>query len=153
MQRLPRPDWLPSWLQELGDEASVNPVSTAVWAGGPAKPYLSSVGKFLDDLLDAVFNPSAKGTGLPQRLRLTNWDARSGHVQLHPASRPKTTPIGPAQFEATPAQLDELIAGGAIDLEQPPARAVSDIQSRIRQVLDAANPELKDDAVRRHLRK
>lgn len=135
-------------LAQLIDELSVNPSSTAVWSGGGAgEPYLKSLAKKVGDLIDAVFTPKS-GSGLPQRLRLTNV-SREGQIQFHAPN----DPIGPARFEASPSDVDKLIEGGALDLEQPPQRAVNAVQSRLRHALDAALPEFKDEQVKRALAK
>lgn len=93
-------------------------------------PVLRSLGKRLDELLDMVLTPKP-GSGLPKRLRLTNWDAREGNVDFHSASKGE-------RFQATPSQLDELIKGGALDVEQPPAGAVTAARKKISKGLDKA---------------
>lgn len=126
-------------------------MGTAVWKGATsaeqaAEPELKSLSKTLGDIFNRVFTPTKPGSGLPKRLRFTG-TSREGQMQFHNAS--PGTKIGPARFEASPAQVDELINGGALDVEQPPIRATSQIQSRIREILDAQGKDLKTDAYRR----
>ena len=121
------------------------PMGSAVWSGG-SQPALKSIGKQISELLDTIFNPKP-GAGLPERLRLTNWDARSGNLQFHNAS--PGTEISAPKFEASPKEVDQLINGGALGVEQPPVRATSQIQSKIREMLDAEGQSLKDSAYRR----
>lgn len=123
---------LPASFQTLLDQLAVNPVGTAVPSGGYAEPMLKSLGKPLAELLDLILTPTTKGTGLPNRLRLTNWDARSGNVQFHGAG---PTRVGVERFEATPTQLDRLIRGGALDVEQPPQGAVDAIRKKLAMLL------------------
>lgn len=101
-----------------------------------AEPVLHSIGKSISDLLGAVFKPTSKGTGLPARLSLENWNARTGNVILRGAR------AAGEKFEATPAQLDELISSGELTLDtgrsmnSPQAKG---IQQRISDALDAEN--------------
>lgn len=126
----------------LLDELSVNPTGTAVWSGGkPGAPLLKSLGKELSELLDAVFKPKA-GSGLPQRLRFTNV-SREGQMQFHAPN----DAIGPARFEASPSEVDKLINGGALDLEQPPAAATNAVRSKLRDVLDSLGKEYKNEQI------
>lgn len=94
--------------------------------GVQGAPVLRSIGKRIDELLDAVFT-TPKGSGLPKRLKLTGWDARTNQIEFH-------APAG-ERFQASPQQLDKLIGSGSIDLEQPAAGAVSSIQSRLSKAL------------------
>lgn len=148
------PEGTPPWLEEIFNTLQLNPATSAVWSGGGAgEPFLGSLGKKVSELLDTVFSraTSAEGRSLPKRLRFTNWDARSGNMQFHPDQ--PSAEIGPAPFEATPAQVDRLVNGGALDVEQPGSRAVDQIRRHLREVLDAHGPELKDQQVRRGLNK
>lgn len=139
------PDLNPT-VAELLDQISLNPQSTAVWSGGGAgEPMLKSLGKTLGELMDAIFTPKA-GAKLPQRMRFTGV-SREGNMQFHGPN----DPIGPARFEASPGDVDKLINGGALDLEQPPARATAAVQSKLRQMLDATLPEFKDEQVTKRL--
>lgn len=111
--------------------ASPGHLPAAVWAGGgEGEPMLKSIGKKLSELLDTVFTPTERGTGLPQKLRFTNWDARKGNMQFHGA-----TGSAP-QFEAAPGEVDRLISGGALDVAQPPQGAVDKLQKLLAGELD-----------------
>lgn len=143
---------LPPELLAVLDQLSLSPATTAVWSGGQAaEPMLKSLGKPIQELLDLVLETSEKVKGVPRRLRLSNWDARRGLAQFHPEA-PQGQGKGlvgmgvePHPFEASPAQLDELITQGLLDVQQPPAGQVSAIQSRLRQLLDASLPQFKAD--------
>lgn len=139
--RRPRyPAQVPPWLQDALTEAQLSPASTAVW-GGEGEPVLAALGKKLSDLLDTVFTP-AKGSGLPRRLRFTGL-SREGQLQLHPESQAAGRVVGPAAYEASPAQVDQLLRSGQLDLQQPPQAAVDPVRARLRAILDAAGPEYK----------
>lgn len=108
----------------------------AEWSMGamPTDPaMLRALGKPISELLSAVFKtPQAMKTGLPSRVRLTNWDARKGMVDMHGVRRTAD------RLEATPGQLDELLNSGAIELEQPPQGAVDLLQRKLAELLGAA---------------
>src|SRR5262245_24275714 len=98
---------------------------------GQIDPILRSLGKPLSQLLGMILKPVQSGTGVPSRLRYTNYDAPKGLAQFHSVDR-----AGQA-FEASPKDLDALLKGGAIDVEQPPQGAVE----KIRKLLAAAMGE------------
>lgn len=89
---------------------------------------LRSLGKPIAELLGASFKLQ-NGTGLPSLLKLTGWNAAKGTVGLHGARA-----AGEA-FEATPAQLDELIEKGILDLAQPAMDKVSGIRGLLAKAL------------------
>lgn len=91
-------------------------------------PYLKSITKPISELLDTIFTPTAKGTGLPSRLRFTNWDARKGVMQLHSAD------AAGKPFEVSPTDLDRLINAGHIDIEQPTGDP--QLQQKLKQLLE-----------------
>lgn len=127
----------------LTDDAAAGAGSShlpgVVWAGGgEGEPMLKSIGKKLSELLDTVFTPTERGTGLPQKLRFTNWDARKGNMQFHGA-----TGAAP-QFEATPGQVDKLISGGALDVAQPPQGAVDRLQKILSEQMEAHATDLRN---------
>lgn len=93
------------------------------------QPILESLGKPIAELLGMVLRPTQARTGLPSRLRFSNYNAEKGLAQFHADT--KAAP----QFEATPQQLDELIGGGALDLEQPPQGAVDAIRRKLAALL------------------
>jgi hypothetical protein len=96
--------------------------------GIQGSPIIKSLGKRLDELLDAVFT-TPKGSGLPSRLKLTNWDARTGNIDFHAFGK------SAERFQATPQQLDTLLQRGGMDLEQPATKAVGTIQKKLQSAL------------------
>ena len=127
-------DQLPASLLALLDQVAMNPMTSIIPAAGAyAEPILASLGKPLQELLGLVLSPTKGGSGLPRRLRLTQWNARTGNVEFH-GQGPR--PIGVERFEATPAQLDKLIRGGALDLEQPTESAMAPIRRKLSAALD-----------------
>jgi hypothetical protein len=125
---------LPDALEDLLIQASVQPISTAVW-GAPAKPFLSSIGREIQDLLDLVLTPVAKKTGLPRRLQLGGFDSAANKVKYY--GQRGDAPV----FESTPQQLDEMLGTDMLDLEQPPQRAVDAIQRKLKAEFDAASSD------------
>lgn len=91
-------------------------------------PYLKSLGKPISELLDAAFTTPTK-SGLPSRLTLTGWNAKTGEVGLHGARQ------GAERFAASPGQLDTLIEGGTVGLKQPPQGAVDSIRAKLAALL------------------
>ena len=124
---------LPPWLADLLNNLAISPTTTAISGG---TPVLRSIGKELSELLDTVFTTTKKTKGVPTKLRFTNL-SREGNMQLHPASARGTSPTGPAPMEVAPGDLDRLISGGAVDLDQPPEGAVDAIRRRLQKVLGA----------------
>lgn len=103
----------------------------------PGSPILRSLGKSIDELLDAIFTTGGKG-GLPRRLRFSNWNADKGELNFHPTkgtdvAHPETST---ATYQSTPAQLDELLRTGLMDLEQPAEKAVAATRRKIASQLD-----------------
>ena len=90
----------------------------------PLGPSLHTLGKPVAELLGTVFKTKA-GSGLPSLLRLTNWNAGKGMVGLHSVTK-KGQP-----FEAAPAQLDEMIDKGWLDLAQPAV----DVGNKLRRAI------------------
>jgi hypothetical protein len=126
-------------LDDAAGAASPGHLPGVVWAGGgEGEPMLKSIGKKLSELLDTVFTPTERGTGLPQKLRFTNWDARKGNMQFHGG-----TAAAP-QFEATPGQVDKLISGGALDVAQPPQGAVDKLQRILTEQMEAHATDLRN---------
>ena len=121
----PTRNGLPLSVQRFLDQISVNPVATEVKA---TEPMLQSIGKPISELLGLILKPTQKGSGIPQRLRLTNWNADKGTISFHGASRA-------GQYEATPQQIDELINGGVLDLEQAPQRAMEAMRRKLLKLL------------------
>lgn len=140
-----------SLLQQFSPGPDALPMPMPLGAAMENDPWIPALGKRISELLDTVFVPTTRNTGLPQRLRLTNWNARAGTLQFHPVT-PKAA-IGPAPFEATPAQLSTLIDKGALDLQQPGARATAVVRARIRELLDAQMPEYKAEQFKRGVTK
>lgn len=102
--------------------------------GAVEAPALKSIGKPVSELLGATFVTPNK-TGLPKRMAVSSWNDAKGSVGLHGARS------GAEAFEATPSQLDELIDGGALGLEQPPQAAVQTIMQKLQQLLGSAGPK------------
>lgn len=94
-------------------------------------PIIRSLGKYLSELLGLEVGATKAGSGLPKRMRLTNFDSREGNLDFHAASRK-----GGERFQATPSQLDTLVGQGALDVVQPPKRAVESTRRKIATALD-----------------
>lgn len=122
---------LPEWLQQLLMQASISPVSTAIGEAGA--PMLGSLGKRVDDMLGATFTPTEAGTGVPKRIEFTNV-GRDGLMQFHGSNQQMPS------LNASPAQVDELINGGALDLTQPPQGAVDAVRKKLSALLGPASP-------------
>ncbi len=132
----PYPASYPPWLKDVLNTIGTSPVGTELPLGGmtsaasAAEPELASIGKRISDLLGTVFRTEKPTGGTPQRLRLTNWDARSGNIELHPVvgtdvAAPGTSTAG---YHITPADLDALINKGKMSISQPPEPAVARLQ-------------------------
>lgn len=117
----PKPDWLPDWIGQLLDSASLNPANEI------SAPTIDALGKPVSELLGAVLT-TPKKTGLPSKLRITNWNAPSQEVVMHGVRK------AGEELRATPSQIDELIRAGNVDLQQPPMSAVE----KIRRLLSSA---------------
>lgn len=89
---------------------------------------LQSLGKPISELLGAIFRTPNK-SGLPTKLRLINWNARNNTAALRGLRK------GDEAFEAAPSQLDELLTGGALDLDQPPQAGVDAIRKKLAALL------------------
>lgn len=94
-------------------------------------PIVRSLGKYLAELLGIEMGATTAGSGLPKRMRMTGFDAREGNIDFHAASRK-----GGERFAATPEQLDTLVGQGAVDVAQPPKKAVASVRRKIATDLD-----------------
>lgn len=112
------------------DRLVANPAGLVPGTIESTEPMLHSLGKPLQELLDLALRPTTAKTGLPRGLRLTNWDARTGEAAFRGLRKG-----GAEEFRASPQQLDDLIGGGALDVQQPPTRAVEAIRRRLAALL------------------
>lgn len=118
----------------IGPDREAEALSTAAAAplthgDMPLSPdMLRSLGKPLSELLGTLFKTPTK-SGLPAKLRLTNWDAKSGEASMH-----GLTKVG-QEFRSTPSQLDSLINSDTVDLAQPPVGAVDAIRRKLAALL------------------
>lgn len=97
----------------------------------PLDPTLvKSLGKPISELLGIVLKQTTPGTGLPARMRLGSFDR--GKATLYGARK------GSETFEATASELDDLLANGMMELEQPPQGAVDAIRRKLSAILDSA---------------
>lgn len=119
----------PDPMQALQKASRITNSMPAVTEGSmPLDPtMLRSIGKPVGELLGMVFKTKT-GSKLPSLLRLTNWNAATGNVAMHSVNK-----AGKA-FEATPAQIDEMIEKGWLDIAQP-AKVAGD---KIRGLLSRA---------------
>lgn len=138
----PFPDSWPPWLKNAVAQLSVNPVMSGIPTGSfrgipgedaavqMIEPELKSIGKRVSDLLGTTFE-RAPGTGssVPQRMNLSNFDARSGDIQL--TGQTKTAP----QMNVAPQDLDKLLSSGKMDIQQPPAGATDAIRKKLLALL------------------
>lgn len=108
-----------------------------------AEPMVNALGKPVSEMLGTVLKTPVK-SGMPQRLTLTGWKAPTGEMEF--ASNTKRA--AGMKFNATPQQVDELINGGALDLEQPPNGSMEAIRARLRKALDT--PDARDAQFRRY---
>ena len=90
--------------------------------------FLRSLGKPLSELLGLIFK-SPTGSGIPSKLRVTNWDAKAGQAALHGLRK------GSERFSASPSQIDELVNTGTIGIQQPPQSAVDAIRRKLSALL------------------
>jgi len=130
---------LPASWQRLLNEIALNPVTTAIPTAA-AEPVLKSLGKPISELLDMVLKTEKKVPGLPRRVKLTEWNARTGKLGLRPESaqgQRGLTSVGieAAPIEATPADVDALIDAGTLTRDQPPQGAVDAIRRKLAQIL------------------
>lgn len=129
-ETLDAPDPFRLLLERFVQQLTDDPVSAAM-AALPmlmGEPMFKSLGKPVSDMSGATFTPP-RGSGLPSRLRLTNYDAPSNNVEFHGVSSGQP-------FRATPGQVDTLVNKGGLDLEQPPAKAVAATRKKIAAKLD-----------------
>lgn len=89
---------------------------------------LKSLGKPVSELLGTVFKLKG-GAGLPGMVRITNWNHRTGNVVMQSVRKASEA------FEATPAQIDEMIGMGWLDVRQPAQRAGERITSVLRSAM------------------
>ena len=127
-------------LKPRSETADLDPADRANWtmaempaSKGDIEPMLKSLGKPISELLGLILTPTQSKTGVPKQLRLSNFDSMKGNVQFHGDSRAASP-----RFEASPAQLDDLINGGALDVAQPPQGAVDRIRKILSALLDSA---------------
>lgn len=140
------PASMPTWLQDILNQISVNPVGTSIKSAG--EPVLSSIGKELSELLGTVFetNPgAAKAPKVPRKLRFSGMatggdvERRGGHMLLQADAGPHgmiSTGVEPQPFEIAPSDMDTLIASGKAGIQQPPAGPTAAIQRRLKAMLD-----------------
>jgi hypothetical protein len=138
-----RKPYIPDAVEDFLIQASADPLTTSVW-GAPGRPFISALGKEIQELLDMVLTPVAKRTGLPKRLQLGGFDSKTNKVKYY--GQKADVPV----FESTPEQLDEMLTTGMLDVEQPPKGAVEAIRKRIAAEFDAAanDPRNRTLAVR-----
>lgn len=127
---------LPPRVSALINQLGIAPVATNIETP-LAEPMLKSLGKPLSELLDLVLKRTGVAEGVPQRLRLTNWNARTGSAEFHGLTK------AGQKFEATPTQLDELINGGVLGVDQPPQGAVEAIRRKLAGALGPQRPPVK----------
>lgn len=150
-------DHVPPWLDDLLNQAAVSPTTTAVWSGGEdagriggpvATKIAQRLKQFLRDKLGTTFEPRG-GEGVPQRVRLTGFNPQNAAVKL------ADTASG-APLAATGPQFDQLLNSGHLlpgDTVPSEGLPVSQLQSRLRALLDDLGPEYKAQQVTRALRK
>lgn len=130
---IPRPmadSSLPDWAKQLMTMIALSPASTGVQAASAAaEPMLESIGKPVSEMFGAKFSPEQTKTGVPQRLRFDGWNANKNQMQF--AGSNAQMP----RMDATPQQIDQLINGGALGLEQPPSTAVEAIRKKLAAIL------------------
>lgn len=95
-------------------------------------PMVKSLGKYLAELLGLEVGATKAGSGLPQRMRLTN-ATREGEMEFHAASSKAGE-----RFRATPRQFDTLVDQGALDIHQPPEKDVAAARKKISRTLGPA---------------
>lgn len=110
------------------DIANATPMRGEMPLGPRATPMLESLGKPVSEMLGAVFQLK-NGTGLPSLMRVSNWNPRTGSVLMQSIRKASEA------FEATPAQLDEMMANGWLDLKQPAQRAGERITSLLQSAM------------------
>lgn len=96
----------------------------------PVDPaFLRSLGKPVSEVLGMVFKTKSTGGEVPSLLRVSNWNSRTGNVSMHSLNK------AGQPFEATPAQIDEMIEKGWLDLQQPAQAAGEGIRRLIGRTL------------------
>lgn len=94
----------------------------------PTPDMVRALGKPISELLGAIFTTPSK-TGLPSKLRLTNWNAKTGEAVLHGVRK------AGEEMVASPRQLNSMIGADQIGLQQPPEGAVAKIQALLARAL------------------